>query len=401
MNYDHILIRFGEISTKGKNRRSFIERLKQNIKLVLNDYKKLKYFSNRDRMTITLNGEQPDAIRTQLKQVFGIQSFSLAIKCESRLEDIKTTALAAIRAEYQAGDTFKVATKRAYKQFELDTNEMNAEIGAHILRNTEGLKVDVRNPDIPLRVEIREEATYLTIRDEKGAGGLPVGSAGKAMLMLSGGFDSPVAGFYAMKRGLSVEAVHFFSPPYTSERAKQKVIDLAGGLSKFGGKMTLHIVPFTKTQELIQKQIPENYTMTATRRLMLQIADRIREQRKGLALITGESLGQVASQTLESMYAINAVTSTPILRPLIGMDKTEIIEKSREIGTYDTSIQPFEDCCTIFTPPSPKTRPKKEKIEHFESFVDFEPLIQEAVEQIETIELYGEQETNDKFAELF
>ncbi|MCY8931219.1 tRNA uracil 4-sulfurtransferase ThiI [Bacillus atrophaeus] len=401
MNYDHILIRFGEISTKGKNRRSFIERLKQNIKLVLNDYKKLKYFSNRDRMTITLNGEQPDAIRTQLKQVFGIQSFSLAIKCESRLEDIKTTALAAIRAEYQAGDTFKVATKRAYKQFELDTNEMNAEIGAHILRNTEGLTVDVRNPDIPLRVEIREEATYLTIRDEKGAGGLPVGSAGKAMLMLSGGFDSPVAGFYAMKRGLSVEAVHFFSPPYTSERAKQKVINLAGGLSKFGGKMTLHIVPFTKTQELIQKQIPENYTMTATRRLMLQIADRIREQRKGLALITGESLGQVASQTLESMYAINAVTSTPILRPLIGMDKTEIIEKSREIGTYDTSIQPFEDCCTIFTPPSPKTRPKKEKIEHFESFVDFEPLIQEAVEQIETIELYGEQETNDKFAELF
>ncbi|MEC2306857.1 tRNA uracil 4-sulfurtransferase ThiI [Bacillus atrophaeus] len=401
MNYDHILIRFGEISTKGKNRRSFIERLKQNIKLVLNDYKKLKYFSNRDRMTITLNGEQPDAIRTQLKQVFGIQSFSLAIKCESRLEDIKTTALAAIRAEYQAGDTFKVATKRAYKQFELDTNEMNAEIGAHILRNTEGLTVDVRNPDIPLRVEIREEATYLTIRDEKGAGGLPVGSAGKAMLMLSGGFDSPVAGFYAMKRGLSVEAVHFFSPPYTSERAKQKVIDLARGLSNFGGKMTLHIVPFTKTQELIQKQIPENYTMTATRRLMLQIADRIREQRKGLALITGESLGQVASQTLESMYAINAVTSTPILRPLIGMDKTEIIEKSREIGTYDTSIQPFEDCCTIFTPPSPKTRPKKEKIEHFESFVDFEPLIQEAVEQIETIELYGEQEANDKFAELF
>ncbi|WFE13192.1 tRNA 4-thiouridine(8) synthase ThiI [Bacillus atrophaeus] len=401
MNYDHILIRFGEISTKGKNRRSFIERLKQNIKLVLNDYNKLKYFSNRDRMTITLNGEQPDAIRSQLKQVFGIQSFSLAIKCESRLEDIKTTALAAIRAEYQAGDTFKVATKRAYKQFELDTNEMNAEIGAHIFRTTEGLTVDVRNPDIPLRVEIREEATYLTIRDEKGAGGLPVGSAGKAMLMLSGGFDSPVAGFYAMKRGLSVEAVHFFSPPYTSERAKQKVIDLAGCLSKFGGKMTLHIVPFTKTQELIQKQIPENYTMTATRRLMLQIADRIREQRKGLALITGESLGQVASQTLESMYAINAVTSTPILRPLIGMDKTEIIEKSREIGTYDTSIQPFEDCCTIFTPPSPKTRPKKEKIEHFESFVDFEPLIQEAVEQIETIELYGEQETNDKFAELF
>ncbi|MCY8335647.1 tRNA 4-thiouridine(8) synthase ThiI, partial [Bacillus spizizenii] len=353
------------------------------------------------RMTITLNGEDPEALFPHLKQVFGIQSFSLAIKCDSRLDDIKATALQAIENQYQPGDTFKVATKRAYKQFELDTNQMNAEIGGHILRNTEGLTVDVRNPDIPLRIEIREEATFLTIRDEKGAGGLPVGSAGKAMLMLSGGFDSPVAGFYAMKRGLSVEAVHFFSPPYTSERAKQKVMDLAKCLSRFGGSMTLHIVPFTKTQELIQKQIPENYTMTATRRLMLQIADRIREKRNGLAIITGESLGQVASQTLESMYAINAVTSTPILRPLIAMDKTEIIEKSREIGTYETSIQPFEDCCTIFTPPSPKTRPKKEKIEHFESFVDFEPYIREAVDNIETITLYSEQEANDKFAELF
>ncbi|MDG3074476.1 tRNA uracil 4-sulfurtransferase ThiI [Bacillus halotolerans] len=401
MNYDHILIRFGEISTKGKNRKSFIERLKQNVRLVLKDYPTLKYFSNRDRMTITLNGVDPKALFPHLKQVFGIQSFSLAIKCESRLDDIKTTALQAIKDQYQPGDTFKVETKRAYKQFELDTNEMNAEIGGHILRNTEGLTVDVRKPDIPLRIEIREEATFLTIRNEKGAGGLPVGSAGKAMLMLSGGFDSPVAGFYAMKRGLSVEAVHFFSPPYTSERAKQKVMDLAKCLSRFGGSMTLHIVPFTKTQELIQKQIPENYTMTATRRLMLQIADRIREKRNGLAIITGESLGQVASQTLESMYAINAVTSTPILRPLIAMDKTEIIEISREIGTYETSIQPFEDCCTIFTPPSPKTRPKKEKIEHFESFVDFEPLIQEAVDHIETMTLYSEQEANDKFAELF
>jgi thiamine biosynthesis protein ThiI len=401
MNYDHILIRFGEISTKGKNRKSFIERLKQNVRLVLKDYPTLKYFSNRDRMTITLNGVDPEVLFPHLKQVFGIQSFSLAIKCESRLDDIKTIALQAIKDQYQPGDTFKVATKRAHKQFELDTNEMNAEIGGHILRNTEGLTVDVRNPDIPLRIEIREEATFLTIRNEKGAGGLPVGSAGKAMLMLSGGFDSPVAGFYAMKRGLSVEAVHFFSPPYTSERAKQKVMDLAKCLSRFGGSMTLHIVPFTKTQELIQKQIPENYTMTATRRLMLQIADRIREKRNGLAIITGESLGQVASQTLESMYAINAVTSTPILRPLIAMDKTEIIEKSREIGTYETSIQPFEDCCTIFTPPSPKTRPKKEKIEHFESFVDFEPLIQEAVDHIETMTLYSEQEANDTFAELF
>ncbi|MCY8758903.1 tRNA uracil 4-sulfurtransferase ThiI, partial [Bacillus haynesii] len=234
-----------------------------------------------------------------------------------------------------------------------------------------------------------------------GAGGLPVGSGGKAMLMISGGIDSPVAGFYAMKRGLEIEAVHFFSPPYTSERAKQKVIDLTKRLTAFGGDIKLHIVPFTKTQELIQKQIPENYSMTATRRLMLQIADKLRERHNALAIFTGESLGQVASQTLESMYAINAVTSTPVLRPLIGMDKTEIIEKAKEIDTYDISIRPYEDCCTIFTPSAPKTRPKKEKIEHFESYTDFEPLINEAVENTETIVLSSKADTKDQFADFF
>ncbi|ASB87912.1 tRNA 4-thiouridine(8) synthase ThiI [Bacillus sonorensis] len=401
MKYDYILIRFGEISTKGKNRRLFVDRLKRNIKMVLRDYTGIRYESTRDRMTLTLNGEDAEGVTARLKNVFGIQSFSLAVKCPTDLHSIKETALASVKEQYKAGDTFKVSTKRAYKQFELDTNEMNAEIGGHILRNTDGLTVDVHSPDIHLRIEIREDATYLTFRDEKGAGGLPVGSGGKAMLMISGGIDSPVAGFYAMKRGLEIEAVHFFSPPYTSERAKQKVIDLTERLTAFGGDIKLHIVPFTKTQELIQKQIPENYSMTATRRLMLQIADKLREQNNALAIFTGESLGQVASQTLESMYAINAVTSTPVLRPLIGMDKTEIIEKAKELGTYDISIRPYEDCCTIFTPSAPKTRPKKEKIEHFESYTDFEPLIKEAVEKTETIVLKGKTEVKEKFADFF
>ncbi len=401
MKYDHILVRFGEISTKGKNRKKFIEKLRKHIRFVLKDFEALKLASDRDRITIMLNGEDPEPISEQLKSVFGIQSFSLAVKCETNLDAIKEAALTALQEVYEQGNTFKVSTKRSYKQFELDSNEMNREIGGHVLRNTENLTVNVKQPDVHLRIEIREQATYITFKDVKGAGGLPVGSSGRAMLMLSGGFDSPVAGYQAMKRGIEIEAVHFFSPPYTSERAKQKVIDLAECLAAYGGKVKLHIVAFTKIQELIHKQVPENYTMTSTRRMMLKIADKIREKRDALAIITGESLGQVASQTLESMYAINHVTNTPIIRPLIAVDKNDIIDEARRIGTYDTSIQPFEDCCTIFTPPSPKTKPKLEKVERYESFADFEPMLNEAVEQIETIIVTNEKKAADEFADLF
>ncbi|MEB2358702.1 tRNA 4-thiouridine(8) synthase ThiI [Bacillus pumilus] len=401
MKYDHILVRFGEISTKGKNRKKFIEKLRQHIRFVLKDFAALKYASDRDRITIMLNGEDPEPISEQLKGVFGIQSFSLAVKCETNLDAIKEASLTAVQEVYEQGNTFKVSTKRSYKQFELDSNEMNREIGGHVLRNTENLTVNVKQPDVHLRIEIRELATYITFKDVKGAGGLPVGSSGRAMLMLSGGFDSPVAGYQAMKRGIQIEAVHFFSPPYTSERAKQKVIDLTECLAAYGGEVKLHIVPFTKIQELIHKQVPENYTMTSTRRMMLKIADKIREKRDALAIITGESLGQVASQTLESMYAINHVTNTPIIRPLIAVDKNDIIDEARRIGTYETSIQPFEDCCTIFTPPSPKTKPKLEKVERYESFADFEPMLDEAVEQIETIIVTKEKKAADEFADLF
>lgn len=399
MNFDHILIRYGEISTKGRNRRIFVDRLKRNIKEVLADFPGLDYEGTRDRLYLHLNNERHEEIIERLQYVFGIQSFSLAIKCESDINIIKEKALEAIKSLYQRHDTFKVTAKRANKQFPLDTNELNYQIGSHILINTEDLTVDVKNPTINLRVEVRKEATYLTCYDYKGAGGLPVGSSGKGMLLLSGGIDSPVAGYLSLKRGVELEVIHFFSPPYTSERAKQKVIDLTKELTVFGGSIKLHIVPFTAIQEKIQAQVPENYTMTSTRRMMLKIADILREKQQALALITGESLGQVASQTLESMVAINDVTSTPILRPLITMDKLEIIEIAKQIGTHDISVRPFEDCCTIFTPASPKTKPKLEKVSRFESFVDFDELVMEAVNHVETMIITKNKE--DEFSHLF
>ncbi|WP_078414046.1 tRNA uracil 4-sulfurtransferase ThiI [Priestia abyssalis] len=402
MIYDYILIRYGEISTKGQNRKKFVDRLKRNISDVLARYSNIFIEQTRDRMYIRLNGEQHEPIMNELQKVFGIQSFSLAVKVKNDVEEIKKVALEVMKEYDQESTTFKVTARRAYKQFPLDTNELNYAVGSHILKNTNHFTVDVRNPDINLRVEVREDATYITSLNVPGAGGLPVGTSGKAMLMLSGGIDSPVAGYLAMKRGLEVEAVHFYSPPFTSERSKQKVIDLAQKLTNYSGKVKLHIVPFTTIQQAIQKQVPENYTMTSTRRMMLKITDRLRHRHQGLAIATGESLGQVASQTLESMFAINNVTSTPILRPLITMDKTEIIEIAKEIDTHDISIQPYEDCCTIFTPAAPKTRPKLEKVERYEQFIDFDSLIEEAVQGTETMELKaGEIETVQVEEDLF
>src|SRR5690606_7726408 len=271
--------------------------------------------------------------------------------------------------------------------------------GSHILKNAGEIYVNVHTPDINVRVEVQKEATYITFKDEVGLGGLPVGSSGKAMLMLSGGLDSPVAGFLAMKRGLTIEAVHFHSPPYTSERARQKVIDLAQQLSNFSGKIKLHIVPFTEIQTTIVRQIPENYTLISTRRMMLRITDEIRRRRNALAIVTGESLGQVASQTLESMHVINNVTNTPIIRPLVTVDKFDIIEMAKKIDTHDISILPYEDCCTIFTPKAPKTRPRLEKITHYESYTDFESLIEKAVQETEilTLDFSEKEEIEDLF----
>ncbi|MCA1057440.1 tRNA 4-thiouridine(8) synthase ThiI [Rossellomorea aquimaris] len=402
MKYNRILVRYGEISTKGRNRKMFTAKLRENILQALKDFPTISVSASRDRLHIQLGDENGEEIIPRLQKIFGIQSFSPVVKVPQDIEEIKKAGLALVEKSFSPGTTFKVSARRADKKFELDTNELNYEVGSYILRNLDGLKVDVKNPDIQLNVEVRKEGVYLSSEIYQGSTGMPVGASGKAMLMLSGGIDSPVAGYLTMKRGVEIEAVHFHSPPFTSERAKQKVIDLSKKLSAFSGKVKLHIVPFTKVQQTIHDQVPENYTMTSTRRMMLQIADAIREKNEGRALITGESLGQVASQTLESMEAINAVTNTPVLRPLIAMDKLEIIDIAQRIDTHDISILPYEDCCTIFTPPAPKTRPKKEKVEYYESFVDFESLLKEAVDGTETITIDGStgSESEKTFDEL-
>ncbi|MCL6570182.1 MAG: tRNA 4-thiouridine(8) synthase ThiI [Bacillus sp. (in: Bacteria)] len=400
MKYDRILIRYGELSTKGRNRNQFVEKLRKSVRSALAPFPKIKVEASRDRMYVILNDENGIEIIEKLKNIFGIQSFSPAIKVSRDLEVLKQAALELVTPMYKEGQTFKITTKRSDKLFELNTDEMNHTFGSHLLRNISGLKVDVKNPDIELRIEVRQEAVYLSCETIQGAGGLPAQSSGKAMLMLSGGIDSPVAGYLAMKRGLEIEAVHFFSPPFTSERAKEKVIELSKKLAAIHGSMKLHIVPFTAIQQTIREQIPENYSMTATRRMMLRITDQIREKQEGLAIITGESLGQVASQTLESMYAINEVTNTPLLRPLITMDKTDIIKIADEIDTLEISNRPFEDCCTIFVPASPKTKPKREKVNYYESFVNFEEMIQAAVQETET-QIIKPDDKSSEFHELF
>lgn len=401
MNYDRILIRYGEISTKGRNRNKFVEKLRKSVRTALAPFPNIKVEASRDRMYVLLNGENGIEIIKKLKNIFGIQSFSPAIKIDRDVNTLKQAALELVSSLYQEGQTFKITPKRSDKTFELNTDGINQTIGGHLLQNIPGLKVDVRTPNINLRVEVRKEAIYLSCETIQGAGGLPVGSSGKAMLMLSGGIDSPVAGYLAMKRGLEIEAVHFFSPPFTSERSKEKVIDLSKKLAGIYGSIQLHIVPFTDIQQAIREQIPANYSMTTTRRMMLRITDEIRERQEGLAIVTGESLGQVASQTLESMYAINEVTNTPILRPLSTMDKTDIIKLAQEIDTLEISNRPFEDCCTIFVPSSPKTKPKRDKVQHYESYFDFESLLHAAVEETETITIKPDKNEHSEFNALF
>jgi len=402
MIYDQILVRYGEISTKGRNRGLFVDKLRENVQYVLRDFPRIKIKANRDRMYIILNGEKLDEVSTRLKNVFGIQSFSPVVRVNKDMELIKESSLKLFQKLHAQGKTFKVQARRADKEFPYHSDEMNNLLGGHLLQNIEGLTVDVHHPDLELKVEVRKDAVYLTCEVIKGAGGLPVGSSGKAMLMLSGGIDSPVAGYMAMRRGLLLEGVHFYSPPFTSERSKQKVIDLGKKLARVNGQFILHIVPFTEIQQLIYEKVHENYAMTIMRRMMLRITDEIRERQEGLAIVTGESLGQVASQTLDSMFTINEVTNTPIIRPLISMDKTDIIKIAEDIDTLEISNRPYEDCCTIFTPAQPKTKPKRDKANQYESHFDFEPLLQKAVDHIETIKLSSQEENQQNvFADLF
>jgi len=402
MIYDQILVRYGEISTKGRNRGLFVAKLRENVQYVLRDFPKIKIKANRDRMYIILNGEKLDEVCTRLKNVFGIQSFSPVVRVNKDMESIKENSLKLFQKLHAQGKTFKVQARRADKEFPYHTDEMNNLLGGYLLQNIDGLTVDVHHPDLELKVEVRKDAVYLTCEVIKGAGGLPVGSSGKAMLMLSGGIDSPVAGYMAMRRGLLLEGVHFYSPPFTSERSKQKVIDLGKKLARVNGQFILYIVPFTEIQQLIYEKVHENYAITIMRRMMLRITDEIRERQEGLAIVTGESLGQVASQTLDSMFTINEVTNTPIIRPLISMDKTDIIKIAEDIDTLEISNRPYQDCCTIFTPAQPKTKPKRDKANEYETHFDFEPLIQKAVDHIETIRLSSQEENQQNvLADLF
>jgi|SRR5690625_108016 len=394
MEYDHILIRYGELGLKGKNMNQFILQLQKNVQFVLKDFENVRVSRTQGRMFVALNGEDPDAVMEKCQKVFGISSLSLAIKVENNVEAIKEGALAALVADPQA-KTFKVSVRRANKSFPIPSQEMNQVLGRHLLINTTGITVDVHHPDIEVHVDIREKASYITAKRVPGLGGLPVGTDGKSLLLLSGGIDSPVAGYLAMKRGVQIEMIHFHSPPFTSERAKQKIIDITQVLSEYsGGKIKIHLIPFTKLQQEIFKTMPERYGMTIMRRMMLRIGEIICNQQKILSMTTGESLGQVASQTLSSMNVINEVTNLPILRPLIAFDKDEIIQISKEVGTYEISIRPYEDCCTIFVPKSPVTNPKRDKVNYLEDKVDFSSFIDEAVQNTEVIVIDSKKEEN-------
>ena len=403
MKYTEIMVRYGELSTKGKNRKTFIMQLAQNVKRALADFPALKIHADRDRMHILLNGEDSEEVIPKLSKVFGIQNFSPSIRIEKEMPAIRAMVQEVVREVYTPGKTFKITAKRSDHSFELDSNGLNQELGGAVIAAIPEIQVQMKKPDINLRIEIRKDAAYLSYETIRGAGGLPVGTSGRGMLMLSGGIDSPVAGYLAMKRGVEVEAVHFASPPYTSEQALQKAKDLAEKLVPYVGTIQFIEVPFTEIQEEIKRVVPQGYLMTITRRLMLRLTDAIREMRKGLVIINGESLGQVASQTLQSMVAINEVTSTPIIRPVVSMDKTEIIEIAEKIDTFELAIQPFEDCCTIFAPPQPKTRPRLDKAQDYEARLDLEGLMARALEGLKITEISAEtakDKQEDEFADF-
>lgn len=400
MKYTEIMVRYGELSTKGKNRKLFISQLAQNVKRVLGDFPAVKIHADRDRMHLLLNGEDSVQILPKLEKVFGIQNFSPSVRVEKTMPAIREMVQTIIKSAYQPGQTFKITSKRSDHSFELDTNELNRELGGAVFEVFPEIAVQMKKPNIEIRVEIRKEGAYLSYETIRGAGGLPVGTSGRGMLMLSGGIDSPVAGYLAMKRGVEVEAVHFASPPYTSEQALQKAKDLAAKIAPYGGSIQFIEVPFTEIQEEIKRVVPEGYLMTVTRRMMLRLTDAIRAARKGLVIINGESLGQVASQTLQSMVAINEVTTTPIIRPVVSMDKGEIIEIAEKIDTFELAIQPFEDCCTIFAPPQPKTRPKLEKAQAYEARLDIEGLMARSMAGLKVSEITEQNEQNEEFSDF-
>lgn len=387
-----ILVKYGEMALKGLNKSTFENVLVKNIKRRIKSLGRFEI--TRAQSTIYIKpleycADVNEAVE-RLKKVFGIAALCKAVVCEKTFDSIKDTALDYLSDCLSYAKTFKVTAKRADKSFPMKSPEICRELGGILLSKFSHLKVDVNNPEITVTVEIRDTNAYIHAENIKGAGGLPVGTSGKAMLLLSGGIDSPVAGYMLAKRGVHISAVHYVSPPYTSERARLKVEQLCEKLTGYCGSIAFFCVPFTEIQEEIRNNCPEEFFTIIMRRLMMEIAQRICEKEECLALVTGESVGQVASQTMNAIACTDAVCKIPVFRPLIGMDKTEIVEIARKIDTFDISIQPFEDCCTVFTPRHPKVRPLLSDVENAQNNFDFSALIDKAVSETEMKIFYVE-----------
>ena len=380
-----IMIKYGELTTKKANRKIFINILTQNVEKVLEGE---KVEITKDNVRMFIKCENAKSIAIKLQKVFGILSIVIAYKVNNTIEDVLNKSLEIMD---KTKKTFKVVTKRADKRYPIHSMDYSRKLGGLILKNS-NYKVDVHNPDITLTIEIRTEGTFVYIDELKGAGGYPVGVAGKGLLMLSGGIDSPVAGYLAQKRGVTVECLYFESPPHTSLEAKNKVIKLASIINEYSGRVKVHVVPFTLIQEAIFKNCPDTYMITIMRRMMYRIAELYAGKIGAKILINGESIGQVASQTLDSMYCINNVTNMPVIRPVACLDKLEIIDIAKKINTYDTSILPYEDCCTIFVPKHPVIKPELEKCIAYENNFDYKTLIEKAINNIETITNFKEDE---------
>ena len=384
-----LIIKYGEIILKGLNRPVFEDRLFKIIRRRLKDLGEFKITKFQAAVYIEAKDDcfDYDEAVERLKKVFGILYICRAKKCEKEMEAVKTQALLSYEEAYSEGKTFKIEVKRQDKRFPHKSPEIQKMVGDAIFeKHYKTAKVDVKNPDISVMIEIREEGAYVYAKREKGPGGLPVGINGKCALMLSGGIDSPVAGYMIAKRGVELIGVHFHSYPYTSERAKEKVITLARKLSEYAGRIELFVVPFTDIQLMINEKAENDMLVLLMRRYMMRIAQRIAEENGAKAIVTGESLGQVASQTIESMTVMNEVVSMPVFRPLIGMDKEEITLISRKIDTFETSIQPYEDCCTVFVPKHPKTKPRVSEIREEElKLSDMDKLLEEAIKNTEKI----------------
>lgn len=377
MNTDMIIVFFGELGTKGRNIMDFIRLLGKNIKYALKDFPSLTYEIKKDHIYILLNGESYDEVKKKLKKVSGIGSFALARSVSKDMDEISKEALGLY---LKSGvSTFKIATKRADKSFPIHSDDISRKVGAYVLTHTDGAKVDVHHPDILIEVYVREEAAYVYGIKEKGLGGYPLGIAGKSLCLLSGGIDSPVAAYLMMKRGVKLECIHFAAPPYTSQAVIDKIHDLLHVLNDYQPDIKLYIVPFTDLERKIYEVAGPSYCVTIMRRMMLRIADSIAFKHNDLVLSGGESIGQVASQTLYSMQVIEEVGQHSFIRPLATYDKTEIIDLSKDIGTYDISIRPYEDCCTIFTLKDPVTHPNLDKVHEIEDSFDWKTMVHDCV----------------------